>query len=734
MRAPTLRRLINLIGLLVALITAIAIPATYASISYMAQGDLIAADARLNASRVARYIYQHTTMWTFHKVRLVEVIELSSGKEEKVRQRIFAAESKLILEDGDALSSPTMMRSAPILVSGKEVGRIEVEVSLRSLLKRTFTVLLFSLCLGLLAYLSIRILPLRALDRTIRQLGQREDELTATNQRFEAALSNMPHGLSMFDAQDRLVLCNARYAEMYGLPPDMTKPETEQAKIFAFRDAAGLNIVGTTPVSQGTDVDGCRDTVLLDNKLQDGRTIRITQKSMQTGGFITSHEDITAIREAETRIIHMAYHDALTELPNRVLFRQEMARTLTLTRQGESFSVLCLDLDHFKAVNDTLGHPIGDALLRQVANRLRGCVRDTDLVARLGGDEFAVVQARTTEPHVATGLAQRIIETLSAPYELDGHQVVIGVSIGIAVGPDDSEDADLLMKAADMALYRAKAEGRGTYRFFEAEMDAKMQARRALELDLRGALQNGEFEVHYQPLVNLAANKVSGFEALLRWTHPDRGRVSPADFIPLAEEIGAINQIGAWVLRQACMDAAQWPDDVRVAVNLSSVQFKSQTLVLDVLSALGASGLPPKRLELEITESVMLQETEATLVILHQLRALGIRISMDDFGTGYSSLSYLRKFPFDKIKIDQSFVRDLPDQADSVAIVRAVTGLGTSLGMSTTAEGVETQGQLDKLRAEGCTEVQGWLFSKACPASEVAGLLSSVAKRCLDAA
>jgi diguanylate cyclase (GGDEF)-like protein len=431
---------------------------------------------------------------------------------------------------------------------------------------------------------------------------------------------------------------------------------------------------------------------------------------------------------AEALVSHMARHDALTMLPNRVLFREKLKQELARARRDQPLAVLCLDLDNFKAVNDTLGHPIGDTLLKEVATRLRGCLAETDTVARLGGDEFAIVQVAGAQPIAATVLAQQLIETVAAPYEVDGHRVVIGTSVGIALAPNDGSDPDELLKNADMALYRAKAEGRGAYRFFEAQMDADMQARRLLELDLRSALAHHEFELHYQPLVDLQAKRLSGFEALLRWNHPKRGLVPPGEFIPLAEEIGLISPIGAWVLERACRDAATWPDDLAVAVNLSPVQFKGRTLVLNVVSALGASGLAARRLELEITEAVMLQDTDVTLATLAQLKALGVHISMDDFGTGYSSLSYLRKFPFDKIKIDQSFVRDLSDRPESMAIVRAVAGLGRTLGIATTAEGVETLDQLRAVKAEGCTQVQGYLLGRPKPASAIPGVLHQFAK------
>jgi diguanylate cyclase (GGDEF)-like protein len=447
---------------------------------------------------------------------------------------------------------------------------------------------------------------------------------------------------------------------------------------------------------------------------------------MPSGGSVTTHEDITERRKAEAQIEYLAHYDALTNLPNRVSFRANMDRALSHVERGDALAVLCLDLDHFKEVNDTLGHPIGDALLQVVADRIRACVRPTDCVARLGGDEFAIVQVPADQPADCIALATHLIAVIAEPYDIGGHQIVIGASVGIAIAPNDGNDFDHLLKHADMALYRAKGEGRGAYRFFEPAMDARMQARRALELDLRKALALGEFEVFYQPLINLATNKVSCFEALLRWRHPQRGMVMPGDFIPLAEEIGLIGSLGAWVLKKACTEAAGWPGNIMVAVNLSPVHFKSGALVLDVISALSESGLPAHRLELEITETVLLQDTDATMSTLNQLRELGAHIAMDDFGTGYSSLGYLQKFPFSKIKIDRSFVHNLLVKPESLAIVRAVTGLGSTLGMTTTAEGVETIGQLEQLRSEGCCEVQGYLFSKPRPANELVALLGQL--------
>ena len=440
--------------------------------------------------------------------------------------------------------------------------------------------------------------------------------------------------------------------------------------------------------------------------------------------------DITERKRAEARVAFMAHHDALTALPNRVLLRLRMEEMLTrMHRSGEGVATLCIDLDNFKTVNDTLGHPYGDLLLQAVADRLRSVARGEDVVARLGGDEFAILQTGIAGPDDVSAFARRVLAAVAEPYDLDGHQVCAGASVGIAVAPGDGADADRLLKNADMALYRAKGDGKNTFRFFEAEMDARAQARRSLEVDLRKTLASEGFQLHYQPLVDLASGEITGFEALLRWPHATRGMIPPAEFIPVAEETGLIGQIGAFVLRKACMDAACWPQSVKVAVNLSPLQFRTGNLLQLVIDALKASGLSPRRLELEITETLLLERSEAVLATLHALRALGVRISMDDFGTGYSSLSYLRSFPFDKIKIDRSFVHGLRGQADSQAIVRAIISLGASLGITITAEGVEDESDLACLKAEGCNEGQGYLFSKAKPQADVLRLLKQAEKK-----
>jgi diguanylate cyclase (GGDEF)-like protein/PAS domain S-box-containing protein len=436
--------------------------------------------------------------------------------------------------------------------------------------------------------------------------------------------------------------------------------------------------------------------------------------------------DITERKRAEARLAFMAQHDGLTGLPNRNLLRQQMDEILSHTRRSsDKVAVLVLGLDNFKSVNDTLGHAVGDKLLRGVAKRLRSTLREEDTIARLNSDEFAIVQSGLARPEDAVLLCRRLLEAIGDPYLLDGHSVVIGASIGIAMAPSDGDESEKLLKSADMALSRAKNEQRGTFSFFEAGMDARAQSRRKIELDLRDAIQNDVLRPYYQPLIDLSTGRITGFEALVRWPHAERGMISPAEFIPVAEDTGLINALGGLMLRRACMDAAIWPDEVRVAVNLSPLQFRGGNLLSVVMDALKQSGLPPKRLELEITETLLLEKSSQVLATLHALRALGVRISMDDFGTGYSSLSYLRSFPFDKIKIDQSFVRDLGANPDAQAIVRSIISLGMGLGVTITAEGVETEAELSCLRSEGCHEGQGFLFSRARPNVEIVGLLKA---------
>ena len=454
----------------------------------------------------------------------------------------------------------------------------------------------------------------------------------------------------------------------------------------------------------------------------------------RTGRLVDANQrlkvEIADRQESQARSQYLAYHDSLTGLGNRLLFKEQLEEALKdVSVTPHPLAVLFLDLDGFKAVNDTLGHSVGDLLLKSVAAKLRDILPQTDRIARLGGDEFAILQISVTQPNSSIALAEKIIEIVGQPCSIDGHDVTVGASVGIAVAHPGEMNTESFLKSADLAMYSAKSDGRGTYRMFDAEMDAIVQARRILEQDMRRALAQNGFRLFYQPLVNLQTKRVTAFEALMRWQHPDRGAVPPAEFIPVAEEIGLIVQLGEWALRQACAEAVGWPDGISVSVNLSPLQFAKGNLVSTVVSALASSGLPASRLELEITETVLLEKTERNIVILNQLRELGVRISMDDFGIGYSSIGYLRSFPFDKIKIDQSFVRDLLVDEGSLAIVRAIAGLGVSFGIITTAEGVETEEQMRCLNLEGCTEVQGYFFSKPVPADEIAELLKSLAGR-----
>jgi diguanylate cyclase (GGDEF)-like protein len=547
------------------------------------------------------------------------------------------------------------------------------------------------------------------------ELFERKIQLEQVNGRLDLALNSMAQGLCMFDADRNLIICNDRYARMYGVPAELTKPGTPLMAILQLLVSNATFAESTEETFAAAKTLPAGGNFRFIKSMSDGRLIAISHQGTADGGWVAVHEDITERQKAEAHIAHLARHDHLTDLPNRVFFREELDKNLRRLRNGERFSVLCLDLDRFKGVNDTLGHSIGDKLLNAVAARLSGCVGEQDFVARLGGDEFAIIQTNLSRPEESGGLASRIIERLGAPYEIEGHQLDIGASIGIAIAPTDGANADQLLKNADLAMYRAKADGRGSYCFFEPDMDARIQARRALELDLRNALVAGQLQLYYQPLVNATTGEVRCFEALLRWFHPQLGAVPPSEFVPLAEESGLIGPLGQWVLRSACAEAATWPQHFRVAVNLSPIQFKNLNLTKVILGALASSGLSASRLELEITESLLLDDDAKTIAVLHELHSLGIHIVMDDFGTGFSSLNYLRSFPFDKIKIDKSFVHDMSKGGDSVAIVKAIIDLARALNIDVVAEGVETEDQLRRLVAEGCSDMQGYYFSKPAP-------------------
>ncbi|WP_407120458.1 EAL domain-containing protein [Bradyrhizobium sp. STM 3561] len=563
-----------------------------------------------------------------------------------------------------------------------------------------------------------------------QQLEDSQLELQEQTLRLDTAINHMVEGLCMFDAEKRLVVCNERYARLYQLPPELLRTGTSHTDIIRHRIAKGI-LKGDSSECAAEQFISKLAALPFDavssriDEFADGRLIRVTRQPMAGGGWVATHLDVTEQRRSEAKITHMAQHDALTDLPNRVLLRERMEHAIAVTRNGGlDLAVLMLDLDRFKEVNDTLGHPAGDALLRAVSARLRECVTETALIARLGGDEFAVIDYVTNPAVEAAALAENIRKALCEPFDLGDHRVTVGTSIGIAIAPRDGNDSDVILKSADLALYSAKSGGRGAYRFFEPEFDELMHARRNLERDMRDALVGRQFELHYQPFVSAATGETCGFEALLRWHHPQRGLVLPGEFIPLAEETGLIVPLGEWVLRTACAEAATWPTSVRIAVNLSPAQFRSKELVPVIVGALASSGLAPHRLELEVTETVIMHDCEAVFAVLAQLRELGVQIALDDFGTGYSSLSFLQRFPFDKVKIDRSFVDELSGvRAEARHLARAVVRFAVSLGKTTTAEGVETKEQLDILREEGCIETQGYYFSRPMPASDIARML-----------
>jgi diguanylate cyclase (GGDEF)-like protein/PAS domain S-box-containing protein len=703
----------------------------------------------------------------------------------------------------------------------------------------------FMVAVAVLSALVIAFVLFLIIRQVTRQNQESRQRLGRQKQQLDTALNNMTQGLVLYDASARMILCNRRYIDMYGLSTDIVKPGCRFRDLIQHRQDTGSfdgdgdefcstimrniaqgKVTHTTlesggrsclivnkPLAQGGWVatiediterqnlqqerdrnyaflrqiidhiptqitvkdlrDGCyvlvnrvaeaqfglprekivgrtafdlfpekvADKLAADDEKAlaspDGLFQDVFPSQIQSQRFITSKrigipdqtgvnryvinvvDDVTDRRRADERIAHLAHYDALTDLPNRVLFRERIERELQRTSQGKQFALLYIDIDEFKGINDSLGHHVGDELLKAVAGRIRGCLGESDLIARLGGDEFAVIQTGVRNVGDVVEFVTRIHDSIRRPYQCLGHQLSTDASIGIALAPQDGTELDQLIKNADLAMYGAKAGGRRTHRFFEAAMDASAKARLAMEQDLRQALVDGGFEVHYQPLVDLHRNEVTGCEALLRWRHPERGMISPAEFIPVAEDTGLIVELGEWVLNTACAEAASWPDHIRIAVNVSPVQLKCPALALKIVSALENSGLRASRLEIEITEAVLIRDDEAALTILHQLRDIGVRIALDDFGTGYSSLSYLKRFPFDKIKIDSCFIGDITEIDGSSAIVQAVVNIAASRHMTTTAEGVETLEQKQRLRALGCTEMQGYLFSAAKPGAEI---------------
>jgi diguanylate cyclase (GGDEF)-like protein len=616
-----------------------------------------------------------------------------------------------IVDGGDRLGSVRQLNNFPIVV----VATTSMSAALADWRGQT-RLLIAVASLSVLVIAVMMFLIIRQLSLQHRRLG--------------IAVNNMTQSLLLFDSSHRLIICNQRYIEMFRLSQDLVKPGCSFRDLIAHRKDVG---------SFSGDIDEYCSSVLRNVALgkvtlnivenPDGRLIQIANQPLADGGWVTTLEDVTERKRVDERIIHLAHFDALTDLPNRVLFQERLKEALAQIVDGEQVALLYIDIDEFKSVNDSLGHRIGDELLKSVAASLRDCLDGTGAVARLGGDEFAVVQSAVKRPEDIAALVTRIYQAIRQPRECLGHVLTTDASIGIALAAQDGIDVEQLLTNADLAMYSAKAAGRRTYRFFEPEMDVRMKARHSLEIDLRQAIIDGEFEVYYQPIIDLQSNRVSGCEALLRWHHPQRGMISPAEFIPVAEETGLINQLGEWVLTTACAEAATWLDNIKIAVNVSPVQFRSDTFSLKVVAALAASGLSANRLELEITEAVLIRDDAAALAILHQLRALGVRIALDDFGTGYSSLSYLQRFPFDKIKIDRCFIKDIATPSGSPCIVQAVVSIATTRHITTTAEGVETERQREMLRELGCTEMQGFLFSPAASAADLKRLFFSHSKK-----
>jgi diguanylate cyclase (GGDEF)-like protein len=561
------------------------------------------------------------------------------------------------------------------------------------------------------------------LERSELSLAVKNGELEEAHGQLDAALSNLPLGVAFFSAAGKLVVCNRRYAEIYDLVPEEIQPGISLAEIVDRRIESGSLEMNKREeylrlCDDAAEIQERRQTVI---ELMNDRAILVTHQPMPEGGWIATHEDITERRAADRQVRFLAHNDVLTGLANRASFNEKLLDALArLRRQGEPFAVFVLDLDKFKTVNDTLGHPAGDQLLRETARRLKSSLREADVLARLGGDEFAIIQLGEAKLRQgASGLAKRILNIISDPFDLEGCSVGVGASIGIALAPEDADNSTDLLKMADVALYAVKSAGRNGFRFFDATMLEAMNTRRRLEDDLRVAVSRGEFELNYQPLIDVRTRRPAGFEALLRWRSPNRGLVMPDEFIPLAEETGLIVLIGAWALRQACEDALKWPSHIKVAVNLSPVQLAQSNLLDIIFCALVESGLPPERLELEITETALFKNDVDCVGLIRQLRRLGVSIALDDFGTGYSSLSYLTMVAFDKIKIDRSFTSNMTKRTDCAAIVSAVLALGHSLKTDTVAEGVETEEQFGILRAAGVTLVQGFLFGRPAPASHL---------------
>lgn len=557
---------------------------------------------------------------------------------------------------------------------------------------------------------------------TSRLQGDQLLELRALRE----TLGNMVQGVLLCDAETRVVVCNHAYLSLYGLSQEIIQAGCSLRKLLYHRKERG-SLTG--------DVESYYQAILKELEkgettstlitTPDDRTIHIVNRPLKSGGWVVTHEDISKQKKAESAVAHMAMHDPLTDLPNRSLFYQELEQAIAGSSPSGITAILLIDLDNFKTINDSLGHPVGDALLIVIAKRLQVVAGESAVVSRLGGDEFAIIKTGIISTKALAEQTEKIRKTIAAPCSVMGHSLDVDASIGIAIAPNDGENPEKLIASADLALYVAKDSGRGTYCFYKAEMGTRVKERQALERDLRTAIIEGQFEVFYQPLLNISTNKISCCEALLRWNHPTRGMVGPTEFIPVAEDSGLIVEIGEWVIRNACADAVSWPDNIDLAVNVSPVQFGNVNILQVITQALAHSGLPASRLKVEITEAVILDHSHEAEDILNKIKSLGAKIAMDDFGTGYSSLAYLHQFPLDQIKIDASFVNKLSDTPESTAIIRAVIDIAESFNMTTVAEGVETAEQLATLRKLGCEEIQGYHFSRVKSAADMLDMINN---------
>lgn len=575
----------------------------------------------------------------------------------------------------------------------------------------------------------------------ISALLKQTKKLERLNTWFEIALNNMVRGLSMFDADQRLIVCNVSYREMYALPEELTRPGTPLADILRYhikketgRDGEEERTRQDQWLKKHAAKLASGNSFTRTQNLSGGRTFLVTYQPLAGGGWVDVQEDITEKRRAEEKVEWLARHDPLTGIANRFYFRESFEDALKIIDQGPAVVLHWIDLDRFKEVNDTLGHPVGDALLKAVAERLRSSVRKTDFLARLGGDEFAIIQMGAGRREQCEQLARRVLHALSKPFHILGHSVSLSASIGIVRAPEHGTTADELMKHADIALYDVKSSGRNGFNLFQSATKHQPDLKHQLDRDLRSAVRSGQLKLHYQPIINLKTRHVSSCEALVRWEHPQHGTIMPDNFLPLAEQSGQMLEIGSWVLNEACRDAARWPDDMKVTVNVSSLQFQNGDLLNVVDKALAEADIKPNRLELEIAEAALLSDGECMREVLPKLRERGIGTSLDDFGRASGSLSFLRNFPFDKIKIDRSYIRDQLNRKDCAAIVNAVTALARALGIGTVAEGVETLGELKCVAIAGCDEVQGYYFSGAVPKGELMAVLSECEQKLWAAA